>query len=227
MVPDATRSGRRSVVAAVLRWFDEGVSTSAHWDAVWGDRDPDLVTWFQADPKRSLDLITRISDPNDPVVDVGGGASRLVDRLLDLGYTDVTVVDLAAAALAASRTRLGSRAEQVTWLVADARELRLGRPVAVWHDRAVFHFLVDSADRGAYVERVHEALVPGGHVVIATFGPDGPETCSGLPTCRYDAAGLTAAFGGRFELVEDSLEIHVSPSGVSQQFVYVLLRRSG
>lgn len=218
--------GPKSVVRVDVGWFDDRVSTTEHWDAVWADREPDLVTWFQATPTRSLDMITRVSRPIDPVVDIGGGASRLVDHLVDLGYSDVTVVDIAASALEASRARLGRRADGVTWLVADARELRLGGPVAVWHDRAVFHFLIEPADRAAYVDRVREALRVGGHVVIATFGPEGPETCSGLPTCRYDAAGLAAEFGDGFEPVDDAVEIHVSPSGLSQQFVYALLRRT-
>lgn len=202
------------------------MSTVEHWDAVWKDRDPDLVTWFQDVPTRSLRLITGVTTSDDPVVDVGGGASRLVDHLLDLGYTDVTVVDLAPAALAASRARLGDRASSVTWLAADARYVRLARPVAVWHDRAVFHFLVDREDRASYVDAVRAGLRPGGHVVIATFGPEGPETCSGLPTCRYDAAGLAAEFGDGFTLVEGEDETHVSPTGVEQQFTYALLRHT-
>lgn len=225
MVPRATHRGRRPVDHVRIGWFDGRVSTTQHWDAVWGDRDPDLVTWFQATPSRSLDLITRVSEPTEPVVDVGGGASRLVDHLLDLGYSDVIVVDLAASALEASRARLGRRADDVTWLVTDARGLHLDRPVAVWHDRAVFHFLTDAADRASYVDRVREALPIGGHAVIATFGPEGPETCSGLPTCRYDAAGLAAEFGDDFELVDADEEIHVAPAGAEQQFLYVLLRR--
>lgn len=202
------------------------MSTTDHWNGVWAGRDPDLVTWFQAIPRRSLELITEVARPSDPVVDVGGGASRLVDHLLDLGYTDVTVVDLAASALDASRARLVSRAGDVTWVVADARELRLARPVAVWHDRAVFHFLTAAEDRAAYVAACCRALRSGGHAVIATFGPDGPETCSGLPTCRYDAAQLAAEFGPDFELVEAAEETHVSPTGVEQQFTYALLHHT-
>ncbi|MFP5486729.1 MAG: methyltransferase domain-containing protein [Acidimicrobiia bacterium] len=156
---------------------------------------------------------------------VGGGASRLVDHLLALGFTDVIVADLAANALAASRARLGDAAAGVTWLVADARTLRLDRSVTVWHDRAVFHFLTDPTDRATYVESARAAVPVGGHVVIATFGPDGPETCSGLPTCRYDATGLAAEFGDGFELVESCEEVHVTPSGATQQFVDVVLRR--
>jgi SAM-dependent methyltransferase len=201
------------------------MSSAEHWDAVWADRDPDLVTWFQATPARSLELITSVSSADDAVVDVGGGASRLVDHLLDLGYTDLTVVDIAESALAANRARLGSRADRVTWVAGDVLDVDLGPDVAVWHDRAVFHFLVDPPDRAAYVARVRATVRAGGHVVMATFGPDGPETCSGLPTCRYDPSGLATELGDGFELVDTATEEHVSPAGVSQEFVYVLLRR--
>lgn len=203
------------------------MSAADHWNTVWNDRDPHRVTWFQPAPTRSLDLIERVSASSDPVVDVGGGASLLVDRLLDRGYTDVSVVDVSATALEASRARLGPRADRVTWVVADVRELHLDRRVAVWHDRAVFHFLTSPDDREAYVTRARQNLRGGGHIVIATFGPEGPETCSGLPTCRYDAAGLGAEFGVGFTLVDAAEEIHVSPSGVTQQFVYVLLHHDG
>lgn len=201
------------------------MATAEHWDAVWADRDPDSVTWFQATPARSLDLITSVSGPDEAVVDVGGGASRLVDHLLDRGYEHVTVVDLAESALAASRARLGARSDGVTWLAGDVLTIDLGREISVWHDRAVFHFLTEPSQRAAYVARVRATLRGGGHVVIATFGPNGPETCSGLPTCRYDASGLAAEFGDGFECVRSELEQHVSPTGVAQEFVYVVLRR--
>lgn len=219
--------GLKSVVRRARRWFDEIMSSADHWDRVWTARDPDLVTWFQPAPTMSLDLIERVSVSTEPIVDVGGGASLLVDRLLDHGYTDVSVVDVSATALAASRARLGPRAERVTWVVADVRELYLDRRVAVWHDRAVFHFLTSPDDREAYAARARQNLRGGGHLVIATFGPEGPETCSGLPTCRYDAAGLAAEFGVGFTLVDAVEELHVSPSGLTQEFVYVLLRHDG
>lgn len=202
------------------------MSSTEHWDAVWADRDPDLVTWYQADPDRSLALITAVSEPADAIVEIGGGASRLVDHLLDRGYANVTVVDLAGSALAASRTRLGNRATDVTWIVGDARRLQLDHQVTVWHDRAVFHFLTDPADRAAYVACARDTVRPGGHVVIATFGPQGPETCSGLPTCRYDALGLTTEFAPGFGLVESYLDEHVAPTGIRQQFLFAVLRRT-
>lgn len=209
-----------------LRWFDALMGSVEHWDAVWADRDPDLVTWFQATPTRSLDLITSISTPDDAVVDVGGGASRLVDHLLDRGYEHVTVVDLAEPALAASRARLGPLAARVTWIAGDALDVDVGHDLAVWHDRAVFHFLTDPSHRAAYVARVRSTLQVGGHVVMATFGPNGPETCSGLPTCRYDASGLSAEFGDGFDLIRSDVEQHVSPTGATQEYVYVVLRRT-
>lgn len=201
-------------------------TSTTHWEHVWSGREPDEVTWFQPTPQRSIDLITCVTDPTDAVVDVGGGASRLVDHLLDLGYRDLTVVDIAPNSLDASRTRLGTRSADVRWVVADATSLDLGRTVRLWHDRAVFHFLIGDDDRRAYVERVRAHLEVDGHVVMATFGPDGPEQCSGLPVRRSDAAGIADAFGPDFELVRDEFETHVSPTGVQQQFQYALLRRA-
>lgn len=198
-----------------------------HWEQVWSGRAPEDVTWFQDHPERSLALITSVTGPQDRVIDVGGGASRLVDRLLDLGYRDVTVVDLAAAPLAATRARIGDSAAQVTWVVGDVTTLHLAQSVALWHDRAVFHFLVDRVSRRAYIDRVREAVSIGGHVVIATFGPNGPEFCSGLPVRRYSVDDLAGEFGTGFELVADDIEQHVSPAGVTQEFVYALLRYTG
>ena len=202
-------------------------TAASHWDQVWSGRDPEAVTWYQPVPARSLDLITSVSSTDATVVDVGGGASTLVDHLLDLGYRDLTVVDIAAAGLDAGRRRLGPRADAVQWVTADATELDLGRPVDVWHDRAVFHFLLDPFDRAAYRERLRAHLRIGGHAVIATFGPDGPQQCSGLPTCRYDAAGILRELGEGFEPIRDELEQHVSPTGVVQQFQYVSAQRVG
>ena len=209
--------------------FDEKVITHAaevaHWDRVWAGRDHEQVTWYQATPQRSIDLIVSVAGPGDPIVDIGGGASRLVDHLLDRGYGDLTVVDIAAAALSAAGDRLADRADEVRWVVADVTTVDLGRPVAVWHDRAVFHFLIDEVDRAAYVDRLRAHVPVGGHVVLATFGPNGPEQCSGLPTRRYRAEELAAVLDRDFELRRDDIEIHVSPTGVEQEFVYVLLER--
>jgi len=154
-----------------------------------------------------------------------GGASLLIDGLLELGYSDATVADVSEAALEAAQARLGDRREKVTWLVADARFLRVPQRVDVWHDRAVFHFLTDPADRQAYLESVRAALRVGGHLVIATFGPEGPDRCSGLPVERYDAGRLSEFFGTEFELVTSCQKPHVTPTGATQEFTYAVFRR--
>lgn len=201
-------------------------TVQGHWDGVWQDRDPDDVSWFQARPALSFDLVDEFARTTDaPIVDVGGGASRLVDLLLDAGYEDVTVVDVADAALAHARQRLGARARDVRWVTADVRDLELGHPVAVWHDRAVFHFLTDEADRRRYVERLEAAVRPGGHAVIATFAADGPEQCSGLPVRRHDPDDLTAAIGDAFEPVRFEREVHVTPWDSDQAFTIGVFRR--
>jgi SAM-dependent methyltransferase len=158
-------------------------------------------------------------------VDVGAGASTLVDRLLDRGFERLTVVDVSESALRATRTRLGPRAERVRWVAADVRGLILPRPVDLWHDRAVFHFLIAAVDQAAYLSSLLRALRPGGHVVLATFGPQGPERCSGLPVERYDAEGLARRLGDGFELIRSLERLHTTPAGAVQQFTYALFRR--
>jgi ubiquinone/menaquinone biosynthesis C-methylase UbiE len=162
---------------------------------------------------------------DDEIVDIGGGASTLVDRLLQRGFKNLTVVDISESALNAIRTRLGSRAVEVTWLVADARDLHFPRQVALWHDRAVFHFLTKQADQDAYLSCLHEAVRPGGHVIMATFGPQGPNKCSGLPVERYDAPRLSGRLGPSFALLRSLEKIHTTPGGTTQQFTYCLFRR--
>jgi ubiquinone/menaquinone biosynthesis C-methylase UbiE len=159
------------------------------------------------------------------IVDVGGGTSELVDRLLERGFERLTVVDISDSALNVARTRLGPMARQVNWLVADARYLRLPRQVDLWHDRAVFHFLTRSADQDAYLSRLREAVRPGGHALIATFGLQGPEKCSGLPVERYDAERLSGRLDADFELVRSLQKMHTTPTGAAQQFTYCLFRR--
>ncbi len=204
--------------------------SSAHWDKVWSTRAADAVSWHQDEPSLSLRLITGLVDPRaDPspsVVDVGGGASRLVDGLLAAGYRDVTVVDLAEAALDQARARLGADAERVTWVVGDATTLDLDRRFDLWHDRAVLHFLVEPGDRARYVEALRRAIDVGGHVVLATFGPDGPTSCSGLPVRRYDEAAMRETLGSDFELLETVEESHRTPTGQTQAFLYATFRRT-
>jgi len=202
-----------------------GSTRAAHWESIWSQRRPETVSWYQSVPRTSLDLVTRYARPEDRVLDVGGGASRLVDLLLQRSYRRLAVLDVSPAALDHARARLGPGAEAVDWIVADVTNWCPTVPVELWHDRAVFHFLVEPAERAAYVAAAGNGIAPGGHLVVATFALDGPEMCSGLPVQRYDAAGLAAAFGPDFDLVETATERHVTPTGADQPFVYVVLRR--
>ena len=184
----------------------------------------DSVSWYQQRPTLSLELFESLgAQPDQPVVDVGGGASVLVDALLDRGFSDLSVLDISASALERSRSRLGPRADLVRWHRADVLDWRPGRRYALWHDRAVFHFLAQSAERSRYVSTMQSALLPGAHVVIGTFAPDGPEKCSGLTVRRYDAAGLSAELGDRFELLEQRREEHHTPAGAVQVFSWVAM----
>ncbi|WP_439537399.1 class I SAM-dependent methyltransferase [Methyloversatilis sp.] len=202
--------------------------TKHHWEDVYAHKAPDSVSWFQPHAQHSLDLITRAGLGREGgIIDVGGGASTLVDDLLARGHTDLSVLDLSAAALQAAQARLGDAAAGVTWIEADITTVELPpRRFELWHDRAVFHFLTDPAQRDAYVATVLRAVKPGGHVIVAAFAEDGPERCSGLPVMRYGANALHAQFGARFELLEHSREAHHTPTGVVQQFVYCFCRRS-
>ncbi len=204
------------------------MSTARHWDAAYERRGPEGVSWFQPTPALSLSLIASLALPPDaPVVDVGGGASALAGALLAAGARDVCVVDLSATALAHARARLGAEAGRVEWIEADVRDWRPGRAYALWHDRAVFHFMATADDRDAYLRTVRAAVAPGGHVVVATFAADGPTQCSGLPVARYDAPGLAAAFGDGFRSVRSEREVHRTPGGSRQAFTWVLLERTG
>lgn len=194
----------------------------SHWERVYATRSPDAVSWYQPHATLSLDLIRRIgAGPGTRVIDVGGGASTLVDDLLAGGIGEVTVLDISAAALRVAQARLGDNAARVRWITGDITRVEL-EPAAydIWHDRAVFHFLTDPADRAAYVAQVRRAVRPGGHVIVAAFGLDGPAQCSGLPVVRYEPGQLHAQFGGQFELLDHLSEAHRTPSGSIQQFVY-------
>jgi SAM-dependent methyltransferase len=203
------------------------MSLSVHWDAVWNSRRPEDVSWYQRDAAVSLRLIERAANPATTVVDVGSGASRLVDALLAKGYTRLTVIDIATAAIDAARLRLGQDAERVTWLVGDATTFDFGRQFDLWHDRALLHFLVDELDRDRYLAALRRAVKVGGAVVIAAFAPDGPSRCSGLPVRRYDRAQMHHVLGDEFEPVEYVDEVHATPAGDSQQFLYGLFQRVG
>jgi ubiquinone/menaquinone biosynthesis C-methylase UbiE len=200
-----------------------------HWDRIYRATAPTEVSWCQPEARLSLELIRRVAPGLDaPVLDVGGGASTLADGLLGAGYSDVTVLDLAPAALARAQERLGERATQVRWIVGDALDAPLpSASYAVWHDRAVFHFLTDARDRVRYVDQVRRIVRPGGHVVVASFAPEGPSRCSGLEVVRYSPEGMHAEFGARFRLLDSMREDHRTPSGLMQAFVYCLCRIEG
>jgi SAM-dependent methyltransferase len=198
----------------------------AHWENVYRTKGEHEVSWFQESPSVSLELIRSAgATRHSAVVDIGGGASRLVDALVGEGYAAVTVLDLSESALAAARTRLGPAAAGVTWIVADVVNWTPPRRFDLWHDRAAFHFLTDAADRTAYVECLREALAPGGHAIIATFALDGPERCSGLPVVRYDAVSLGKVLGSAFNLVETRRHDHHTPMGSTQRFQFSVFRR--
>jgi SAM-dependent methyltransferase len=193
----------------------------AHWDQVYGSKAIDQVSWYEPTPERSLALIrsTGIAS-SEPIIDVGGGASYLIDELLNAGFCDLTVLDISGEVLGSLRERLGERAAGVTLLQEDITAFRPPRRYAVWHDRAVFHFLTEPGDRRGYIHALREGLQPNGHAIIATFGPAGPERCSGLPVVRYDASSLTKELGNEFRLVDSSLVTHQTPWGAEQQFLY-------
>ncbi len=197
------------------------------WDGVHGNKDVDGVSWWQSVPELSLGLVDSTQIARDePVIDVGAGWSTLVDHLLERGYQDLTAVDLSITALNTVRDRLGPAGADVVLIVADVLDLQLGRRFALWHDRAVYHFLTEPDERADYLASLERSLRPRGWVVVATFGPDGPTTCSGLPIVRYTHEALAAEFPG-YELVATSGEDHVTPWGSTQQFTAVLLRREG
>lgn len=203
------------------------MQSKAHWEKVYTTHSSAGVSWFQEHAHQSLALIRQTGAGREScIIDVGGGASTLVDDLVDAGYAHVTVLDLSEAALSAAKTRLGARAGGVSWLVGDITQVEL--PVHafdVWHDRAVFHFLTTAEERSAYVRAVLRAVKPGGSVIVATFAEDGPEQCSGLPVMRYSADALHAEFGAPFTLLSQVREAHRTPFGTVQQFVYCLCRK--
>lgn len=198
-----------------------------HWEKVYSTKASDSVSWFQAHADMSMRLIHATGLGRDAaIIDVGGGASTLVDDLLDDGYGNLTVLDLSAAALAESRSRLGPRGASVRWMEADITRAEFAlHSLDIWHDRAVFHFLTSEEDRAAYVQQVLRALKPGGHVIMATFGVDGPTQCSGLPVMRYAPDALHAEFGAAFTLLTHEEQLHHTPFGTDQQFIYCMCRK--
>ena len=206
------------------------MSNATHWENVYRTKPIDRVSWFQTQADMSLAIIrqTGLAPDAARLIDVGAGASVLVDNLLDAGYRHLTVLDIAQPALAVSKARLGERADQVDWKVGDVTTVDL--PAAgydIWHDRAVVHFLTREEDRRRYVEQVWKAVRPGGFVIVATFGPNGPLQCSDLDVCRYAPEGLHGEFGAGYELISHRTEQHATPAGKTQEFVYCFCRRAG
>ena len=198
----------------------------AHWNAVYHAKAPDAVSWFRPHLETSLALIERSTlDRSASIIDVGGGESTLVDDLLARGYRNVSVLDISQTALDATKRRLGPNGEQVHWILADITQADLlPGSYDVWHDRAVFHFLTEAEQRIAYVQRAISTVKRGGYVIISTFGPEGPAKCSGLDVMTYDAPSLHDQFGPSFHLTESSKELHRTPAGATQQFLYCYCR---
>ncbi len=193
----------------------------AHWEKVYTEKTPEGVSWYQRQPAMSLELIVSSGiGPTGKIIDVGGGASVLVDKLLDKGFKDLTVLDISAGAMDYAKERLGTRAENVHWIEADVTEFEPSDQYDLWHDRAVFHFLTDTGDRKKYVKCVRRALRPGGHLIISTFAMEGPPQCSGLDIERYSPDKLKNELGGSFELIRHVHEVHQTPWNKEQKFMY-------
>jgi 2-polyprenyl-3-methyl-5-hydroxy-6-metoxy-1,4-benzoquinol methylase len=203
------------------------MNSKTHWEHIYETKAPTQVSWYQAHAQLSLQLIQHTGiQTTEPIIDVGGGASPLVDDLLVAGFQHITVLDISAAALDLARQRLGARAVDVNWLEADITQTDLpAQAYAVWHDRAVFHFLTQAADRQHYVQQVRHSVRPGGHVIIATFAVDGPQKCSNLDVVRYGPESLHHEFGDDFELVADLRESHHTPFNTEQKFIYCYCRK--
>src|SRR5215470_5881209 len=202
------------------------VDAKSHWENIYAKKGPDAVSWYREHLETSLALIERGVDVRTvSIIDIGGGESTLVDDLLARGCKDITVLDVSEKAIAVTKERLGAAAGKVHWIAADIERARLPHhSYDVWHDRAVFHFLTTAEQRMAYVRQAAYAVKRGGHVIVGTFGPEGPTECSGLKVVRYDADSLHDEFGVRFQLVESTKELHQTPFGTTQQFLYCFCR---
>ncbi|MGC1859696.1 MAG: class I SAM-dependent methyltransferase [Methylocystis sp.] len=198
----------------------------AHWENIYTTKGEAEVSWFQESPVPSLELLELVgAQPSSAIIDIGGGASRLVDCLLARGFENITVLDLSATALASARARLADRGGKVKWIAADATQWRPPENYDVWHDRAAFHFLTREEEQNAYIQRLRQALRRGGHVIIGTFAPDGPEKCSGLPVARHNAESLSAILGAGFVLVDSRRHEHATPWQAVQKFQFSTFRR--
>ena len=196
-----------------------------HWNRVYATKRETGVSWYQPKPALSLALIREYATQNPSIIDIGGGASLLTAELVREGYGDLAVLDISAEALERAKENLGAEAAKIEWLVADITAWKPARQWQVWHDRAVFHFLTDTASQDAYIRALDAAALPGAIAIISGFAPDGPEKCSGLPVVRYDAASLSKRIGEGFELLAEKREAHETPNGSEQKFYYAVLRR--
>jgi trans-aconitate methyltransferase len=197
-----------------------------HWQRTYQSKTEQEVSWHQDLPEPSLTLITAAASPDARIIDIGGGSSHLVDHLLQRGYRKLAVLDLSSAALARAQARIGAAAAAIDWIAADVTTWTPTHRYDVWHDRATFHFMVTEGDRSAYLARLRQALVPGGCAIIATFAPDGPERCSGLPVMRYDSQRLAAVLGQDFTLIGSERHMHRTPWNVVQPFQFGVFRRA-
>lgn len=202
------------------------MDAGAHWEKVYKTKAPDAVSWYRAHLDRSLELIEFASpDRTASIIDVGGGESTLVDDLLARGYYNLTILDVSQTALDVTRARIGEAGNRIQWICADVTQADLpNHSFDVWHDRAVFHFLIAPEQRIAYVQLAARAVRSGGHVIVSTFGPEGPVRCSGLDVARYNADSLHHEFGNPFKLINSSKELHETPFGTTQQFLYCYCR---
>lgn len=210
------------------KYKDDTIKDSkSHWENIYKTKASTQVSWYQEHLQISLRLIEQTGiEKTARIIDIGGGASTLVDDLLKRGFKQITVIDISSAAIDAARKRPGSLADDVTWIEADITKVALPHHYYdLWHDRAVFHFLTSAEERQRYVETVKQSLKPRGHVIISTFAPDGPPKCSGLDVVRYSPKSLHDEFGNEFELIESASEAHVTPSGTKQKFIYCYLRK--
>ena len=201
-------------------------SRKDYWENVYAVKGETDVSWFQENPETSLQLIAKLPiSLSDGIIDIGGGASRLVDNLIERTFTNLAVLDLSAAALDVARKRLGARAAEIDWIVADITRWKPERRYCLWHDRAAYHFLIEAADRQSYMDCLREAVEPGGFAIIGTFAPDGPERCSGLRIMRYDANIVSHDLGQDFVLIDHQRHDHMTPAGVVQKFQFSVFRR--
>jgi trans-aconitate methyltransferase len=200
------------------------MTSARHWDEVFTEGD-ELRSWYEREPTWSLTAITAIATPSAAIIDVGGGSSRLAAALLRAAFTDITVLDLSAAGLTLARRRLGPDADRVHWIATDLLTWTPQRRFAIWHDRALLHFFTNPTDRATYSHKLRAALEPGGHAIITTFAPDGPDHCSGQPVQRSSAPDILTTLGNEFELVDAAHSIHLTPTDTPQAFTHVTARR--